>query len=245
MTKRRPRPQRKTPSVFGRGSLTASLVVVFPLFLSYELLVLFSSTMNGVDFVSRTMISLVDGNRVHYALIHLGIGLLVLGYVLYQRKRNRGIRISVLSLIVESLIYALLLGTTIRLFMIYVLGFEASAADSSLALGRIGESIVTSLGAGVHEELVFRLGVMTGLAAILRRFHVGHSSSVLVGLVISSVLFSAAHHIGPFGDPFSSDVFVYRVLAGASFGAIYYFRSLAHAVYSHVLYDLYVFIVLA
>ena len=32
--------------------------------------------------------------------------------------------------------------------------------------------------------------------------------------------------------------FVFRILAGGAFGAIFWYRSLAHAVYAHVLYDL-------
>ena len=42
-------------SAFGRGDLTASLVLVFPLLLAYEVGVLFSSTVNGVDVITRVV----------------------------------------------------------------------------------------------------------------------------------------------------------------------------------------------
>ena len=65
----------------------------------------------------------------------------------------------------------------------------------------------------------------------------------LLGLAISSLLFSAMHHIPPYGDPFTIGVFTFRVLAGACFGLIFWFRGFAVAVYTHALYDLYVLLV--
>ena len=52
-----------------------------------------------------------------------------------------------------------------------------------------------------------------------------------------------AHHVGPYGDPFARGVFTYRALAGVVFGLVFYYRSLAHAVYTHFLYDFYVLVV--
>ena len=42
----------------------------------------------------------------------------------------------------------------------------------------------------------------------------------------------------PHGEPFTAHAFAFRALAGVAFGAIFWYRSLAHAVYAHVLYDL-------
>jgi membrane protease YdiL (CAAX protease family) len=100
--------------------------------------------------------------------------------------------------------------------------------------------VIMSLGAGVHEELVFRLGLMGGATAALLLIGLGRAASVSLALVASAVLFSAAHHAGPLGESFDQGVFVYRIMAGVVFGLIFYFRSLAHAVYAHFLYDLYV-----
>jgi len=107
-----------------------------------------------------------------------------------------------------------------------------------------GTRVVMSLGAGVYEETVFRLGIMAGLAALLER-GVGFRRWVaaLVALIVSSVLFSAMHHIPPYGDPFTIGVFTFRVLAGACFALIFWFRGFAVAVYTHALYDLYVLVV--
>ena len=86
---------------------------------------------------------------------------------------------------------------------------------------------------------------MAGLAAFLRLVGVYHRIAVIAALCVSALLFSFAHHVGPHGDPFALDVFVYRALAGAVFGLVFYFRSLAHAVYTHFLYDVYVLVLSA
>jgi membrane protease YdiL (CAAX protease family) len=62
----------------------------------------------------------------------------------------------------------------------------------------------------------------------------------VAALVISSLAFSLAHHIGPAGEPFAFAAFTYRVLAGAFFGLVYQIRGFAVAAWTHALYDLYV-----
>jgi membrane protease YdiL (CAAX protease family) len=139
---------------------------------------------------------------------------------------------------VEAALYAVTMGTVIALLMERVLGLGLD--PGSAALGHKAQAVVLSLGAGVHEELVFRLGIMGGATAALLLVGVERRLAVGVALVASALLFSAAHHAGPLGEPFDRAVFVYRALAGVVFGLVFYFRSLAHAAYAHFLYDLYV-----
>ena len=68
----------------------------------------------------------------------------------------------------------------------------------------------------------------------------GRWVAITVALLVSSVLFSAMHHIPPYGDPPQLGVFMFRVLAGCFFGLIYWLRGFAIAVYTHALYDIYV-----
>ncbi len=230
---------RPTQRVLGHGDLAGSLILIFPLFLAYEIGVMFSSSVNGVDFVTRHIFAAVDHNRGHYLLVQLGLAVGFLGYVLYMRSRREVSRAGVTSLVLESSVYALTLGTFIVFLMQDVLGFAFGDA-AAMALGELGDAVVVSLGAGVHEELVFRLGLMAGGAALLKRSGMRHTPAVFVALVSSAVVFSLAHHVGPYGEPLVLGVFVYRALAGAIFGLIFYYRSFAHAVYTHFLYDLYV-----
>lgn len=227
-------------AVFGRGDLGTSLLFVFPLFLIYGVGVLFAPNMNGVDFVSKNLYALVGYDRTNYLLVY---GVLLVGFVallLWERRRHGFIPHRFLPMIIESTIYALTLGTLILFVMRNVLGFTP-LADGGLPAGIGG--FILSVGAGVYEELVFRLGLLSGSAALLRLIGAPHGLAVGVAFLLSSALFSAAHHIGANGDAWAWSVFTYRMLAGLLFAAIYYWRSLAHAAYTHALYDVYVVLV--
>jgi membrane protease YdiL (CAAX protease family) len=63
----------------------------------------------------------------------------------------------------------------------------------------------------------------------------------LVAFAASSLLFAAAHHWA--GEPWDDRAFAFRALAGAAFGLDFWHRSLAHAVWAHALYDVYVVLV--
>jgi membrane protease YdiL (CAAX protease family) len=214
----------KNLSRTGHGELEASFVLIFPLLLAYEIGVLFVGRVNGADVVTRALFVLA-GSRTMYMLLYACIALLFLLWI-RREQRYRTLRLEIAApVILEAAIYAFTLGALITLVLDRLLGLSLS-----------GNSVVAALGAGVHEELVFRLGLFAGFVALLegleRRF------AIVLALVTSSLLFAAAHHLGVHGEPFTLHAFAFRALAGAAFGAIFWFRSLAHAVYAHVLYDL-------
>jgi hypothetical protein len=232
-----PAPERT--SVLGHGDLYSSLILIFPLFLAYEIGVVFSSSINGVDFVTRSVFAAVGHDRGDYLLVQL---VLVAGYLaLVAHARRRGALPGqvIVPMVLESAIYALTLGSFIILIMQDLLGLAVSSSPT-LALGEAGEALIIALGAGVHEELVFRLGLMAGVAALLGHTGMVHRCAMPAALIGSALLFSLAHHLGPHGEAFLAQVFVYRTLAGVAFGLIFYYHSLAHAVYTHFFYDVYV-----
>jgi hypothetical protein len=240
------RPPRRAVKVawWGHGDLATSLVLVVPLLFAYEVGVLFSSSVNGADLITRAIYAASGHRRAVYLTIHaaLAIGFLVW---LHRSRRARALELEVVGpVVLEATIYALTLGSAISLVVHDVLGLGAG-----LAAG--GHAIVAALGAGVHEELVFRLGMFLGGAALVRKLlvdarvgeRVAGRAAWFVALVVSSLAFAGAHHLGAAGEPWSADIFAFRALAGAAFAAIAWYRSLAHAVYAHVLYDLYVAVV--
>jgi hypothetical protein len=204
----------------GHGDPAASAVLIFPLLLAYEIGVVFAGHVNGADVVTRALYNVL-GNRGLYLLFHAVLALLFLVWV---RRAGKWQTLSfqvALPVILESAIYALTLGALITLILHHALGLGA------------GDDLVGALGAGVHEELVFRLGVMCGIASMF-----AGRKAFPIALALSSPLFALAHHIGPGGEPLTVHAFAFRTLAGAAFGLICWYRSLAHAVYAHVLYDL-------
>lgn len=212
------------PVTFGHGDVGASLVLIFPLLLAYEIGVLFGGRVNGADVVTRALYGAVGG-RAAYLLLHVVVAIV---FLLWLRRDRRWATLSLdvaAPVILEAAVYALTLGAVGSLIV-----------DKLLGLG-FGGSIVSALGAGVHEELVFRLGLMAGIVALLARSGLERRPSVVVALLISCVVFAAAHHLGDHGEAWTAHAFAYRCVAGCAFGLIFWFRSLAHAVYAHVLYD--------
>jgi hypothetical protein len=97
--------------------------------------------------------------------------------------------------------------------------------------------VITFVGAGVYEEIVFRLVLFSGLACVLRLALLPRWSAVLLAATASSLLFAGAHHIGPYGEAMNSYVFLFRSLAGIYFALIYQLRGFAVAAGAHACYD--------
>ena len=221
--------------------LLTSLVLVFPLFLVYQVGVLFTlPVLNGADFLTVFLfhnLGLSTGAYLAYtAAVAIAFGVAV---ALLRRKQKFNPHL-IVPVLIESAIYALTMGSLIVFVMTRVLHVSPRLAGGIGSQG-LGTRFVMSLGAGVWEETIFRLGIMTGVAVLLEKvLGFGRWVAVAVALLVSSVLFSAMHHIPPYGDPLQLGVFVFRVLAGCFFGLVYWFRGFAIVVYTHALYDIYV-----
>ena len=217
----------RSAGLAGRGDLGASLVLIFPLVLAYEIGVLFAGQVNGADLVTRAVFT-VAGSRTAYLAIYAAIAA---GFLIWIRHTRRWDTLGLAQagpVLLESALYALSLGALVSLIV-----------DRMLGLGLTVPSVISAIGAGVHEELVFRLALIAGLVALVRNLGRDLDSrlAVAIAIAVSSLVFAAAHHVGRLGEPWAAHAFAFRAVAGAVFGAIFWFRSLAHAVYAHVLYD--------
>jgi len=101
-----------------------------------------------------------------------------------------------------------------------------------------GGPLLLALGAGVYEELLFRLLLVGGGALALRVVFLWERvPSVAVPLAVSSVLFALAHHVGPSGEPLESYSFLFRTVCGLLLGAVFLTRGLGVAVWTHAIYN--------
>lgn len=100
------------------------------------------------------------------------------------------------------------------------------------------DRIAMGVGAGIYEELVFRLvmiSVLVMLGADLLRMD--RSSVALGAIVVSSLLFAAHHHL-PLGmEPFDSTTFIFRTVAGVYLAAIFWLRGYGPAAGCHAAYN--------
>jgi membrane protease YdiL (CAAX protease family) len=230
-----------------REPLTAAIAVL-PLFVAYQLGILFTGGVrNGVDFVTDLLFAAFGSSLTAY----LGFNALVLasfvGAVAWLRRTGE-VHPSLLPwMLAESAVYALLVGVVVNGLihatgLSHLLQIHLAAAESSPGLVT---KLVMSMGAGLYEEFAFRLVLMGGMFFALHR--VGGQSrwlSAVVALVVSSLIFSAVHHLGSLGEPFTPGAFIFRFFAGAVFAALFQLRGFAIAAWTHALYDVWVMVFL-
>lgn len=141
------------------------------------------------------------------------------------------------GMLLESIALALLFGVVVGGLTAALLG-----EPPPLALGR-GTLLMLSLGAGIYEELLFRV-VLVGLFAWVGRSVFGFRpvAAGTSATIAGALVFSAFHYIGPYGDPWQVYSFVFRTIAGVFFSALYLTRGFGVTAWTHALYD--VFLVL-
>jgi hypothetical protein len=96
---------------------------------------------------------------------------------------------------------------------------------------------VLSLGAGIYEELVFRLIAFTLLHLILiDLINLPRFAGLLLMVLISAVLFAVYHYLG--SETFEWRSFLFRTSAGVYFGAVFLLRGFGITAGAHAAYDL-------
>jgi hypothetical protein len=233
-----------------RSDPLTGVLLVFPLFLFYQLGVLrLPSVHNGADLITSEMLHLLHGNAQLYLGINVALALTFVLLVLVLRRKNSFDPRLFFPVLLESAIYAVTMGSLICFVMIDFLHVDPKmwiglplVAHGPEQAGTLAK-LVLAAGAGVHEELVFRLFMVGGGVWLgVKFFGLPRWLSIALAFAVSSVLFSLAHHVIG-GEPFRMGAFVYRVLCGLFFAALFQTRGFAVAVYTHALYDIYVLIV--
>ena len=218
--------------------LLTSLVLVVPLFVAYQIGVLTTGGVrNGVDFMTDALLLVTGRDLGLYLAVNASILLALLALIAGLRKRGSFHPRIFPFVLIESAFYALFFGSAV-VAMARLLGL-----DVLLSVGSRTNALVLSIGAGLYEELVFRLFLMGGLFIVATRaFKVPGWLAALLAVVLSSLVFSAVHHVGTLGEAFTVAAFVFRFLAGVLLAAIFYLRGFAVAVYTHALYDVLVMV---
>ncbi len=224
-----------------------AILFASPLLLLYETLAFVlegdvaGGIRNGADVLLKSLF-LVAGGRTGLAIFGaLLVG--TAGFMVWRDWRRAGeLRPKLfVAMFAESVIYALLFGgVTARLTaaLLHPLAIGGGAALDTPT------ELTISLGAGLYEELLFRVllvGVLFSLA--VRRFSwqpwIAGSAATIVGALV----FSAFHYVGPYGDPWELGSFAFRAVAGVLFSGLYLTRGFGIAAWTHALYD--VFLTLA
>lgn len=219
-----------------------SLLFALPLLLLYELLEAISPVRasggivrNGADVILTGLFSWLLGPRGPLVFMAL-----VIGVSLWLIRRDKGsgpVRPGILGLMLgESVLLALLFGVVVGTATVQLLG-----PLRALAAGGVGgtalERLTLSLGAGLYEELLFRVVLVALMANGFRLLGMSRLASGIVATILGALLFSAFHYIGPLGEPMKLESFVFRFLAGLAFSALYLTRGFGITAWTHALYD--------
>jgi membrane protease YdiL (CAAX protease family) len=222
-----------------------SLLFALPLLLLYEGLsfALTGSAVegvrNGADVLLKSLFLSLGGRD---GLIAFNLLLFGAGGVLVWRDARRakepllgGVFAAMLG---ESVAYAALFGIVVGWLTALVL-----AGPRALQIGAgaitLPTQLVISLGAGIYEELLFRVLLVGGLLAAFKAlFGWRPWLAASVAVLVSSLIFSGFHYVGSLGDTFSVSSFTFRAIAGIVFSVLYVRRGFGITAWTHALYDL-------
>jgi hypothetical protein len=230
------------------------LALTLPVFLVYQLGVVFLNVRNATDLVTVRLLELSHGDRLLYLGLTTAIALVMSGVfaVLGRGQSLRGKKL--VQIVIEGAAYAIAMGAATS----WIVGkLFAGPAASAVADGGPFTGLVMSLGAGFYEELAFRV-VLFGLGAKVLVWLFAKQKVALIGgaprlsftsiavmvlwALVCAAAFSGMHYLGSLGDPFDLKSFVARFVLGLMLTLVYAMRGFAAAVWTHALYDVWVLV---
>lgn len=224
-----------------------SLTFALPLLLAYEVLALAlnqgtgTGIRNGADVLLRSLAATLLGDRGPVLFGGLVAVTLILLAWRDRRRAQAGLRPRLFVLmLIESAVMAVVFG-----FVVGVVTAQLLNALPTVAMAQLNEMswpvvFMVSLGAGIYEELVFRVLLVSALLFGARTvFGLGTVAASVFAVVTGALVFSAFHYIGPYGDPVQLPSFLFRFVAGLAFSGLYVTRGLGITAWTHALYDVF------
>ncbi|MGD0464307.1 MAG: CPBP family intramembrane glutamic endopeptidase [Tepidisphaeraceae bacterium] len=207
-----------------------SLVFLLPAMVLFEI----GTSVNRADPIAFRMLELffhqlgATGRFIPFLFV---TGILLVWHMV--RKDPWKVRLETLwGMLLESCMLAiplLALGAGVARWNIHVPLFAGA--------GQWRDNAVLSLGAGIYEEFVFRMILMTLISMVLADLLIVHKSlSNLLMVLISAVLFSLYHYLG--SEAFQLRSFVFRTGAGIYFAGLFLTRGFGVTAGCHIAYDI-------
>ncbi len=224
------------------------LAFLTPLILLYEIgsIAYLSGVASGVDVSARRLLRVFFEHFGAFSLHLPGIALAAVLLIWHILERDRW-KISgriLAGMLAESLVWTLPL---------LVLGLFFSHHAGKSLLATTGEDVATlswqarltlSLGAGIYEELLFRLIAIAALHALLvDLFRLPNRVGYALAAILASCAFAAYHDIWtPQG--INIGLAVYCLVAGLYLSGVFVVRGFGLAVAVHAWYDVIVLVVI-
>lgn len=227
-------------------SLLYSYLISLPLLLLYEILIFIARPDSeqvvriSVDVWIKTLFSYVGQDVLSLTLIFVAL----LGIFVLYRERHKLSTLKgsyFMTMLIEASVYAFVLALIISMTVSSLL--QIAAPDTVASLSKL-EQLALSLGAGLYEELFFRVILVSLLLLLLKLFIDKKILRYGLAMFIAAFLFSLVHYVGELGDPFMLGSFLFRFLFGLALNAIYILRGFGMAAWTHAIYDIMVVVYL-
>src|SRR5260221_13884434 len=100
------------------------------------------------------------------------------------------------GMLLECFVFALVLWAISHGFAPFLdtLGVPLSVPAIDPVVGKV----ITFVGAGIYEEILFRLLLFSGLTCLLRLALVPKIGAIALAAIVSALVFAAAHHVRPY-----------------------------------------------
>jgi hypothetical protein len=224
-----------------------SLLFALPLLILYEALAAIlghgepQAIRNGADVLMKSVFTALLGPYGPLVFGALLIGVSVWLVVRDMRKEGRQLSPRIFAgMAAESIVLALAFGIVVASVTSRVLAPFAALAQTPMQELDRSTQLMVSLGAGLYEELLFRVLLVGALAALgVRVFRWRPVAAGAVAVGVGALVFSVFHYIGPFGDPFQASSFTFRLIAGIFFSALFVARGFGITAWTHALYDVF------
>jgi membrane protease YdiL (CAAX protease family) len=227
-------------------SVRYSFTFALPLAAMHELLAALLQTEvpggglgKGADALLRDAVGALVGPKgpVLFGVLILAAILLLAARDAWAQARPLRGRVFALMLL-ESLGLAALLSTFVGIVIAGLLE-PTPVAPAPMDLGW-PLTLMNALGAGIYEELLFRVVLVGALVQALRRILGDRSlAAPLVASLGGALIFASVHYFGPSGDPFDLRSFTFRAVGGLAFSVLYIARGFGITAWTHALYHLF------
>lgn len=227
-----------------------SVLFALPLLIAYEALAAAlagprssSQVRNGADVLLKEAFIAVAGRNGPLIFIAAVVGVGIWFIARDIKRTGQGVRPLVFGgMMAESIALAGIFGVVIGTLTVKLLGslhvLSMMAAPAQIATMSWSTRLMLSLGAGLYEELLFRVLLVSALAAGARIvFGFATRGAGVFATIVGALIFSAFHYIGPYGDPFRLTSFTFRAISGVAFSALYLTRGFGITAWTHSLYD--------
>jgi hypothetical protein len=220
----------------------ACLIFLLPLFAIYELGVFYvgqpnpMALRNGADIWLRWALERYGFGQLWAAPL-LVIGLFIIRSLYEMKDRPRTLLSTYLGMLLESAVLAFALWGFSRNYRPIMEAVGLPLNQIQFRTPAAGQ-FITYVGAGIYEEVLFRLGLFSLCVILLRLVLFPKFVAIPLAAVFAAVVFSAAHHVVPNGEKIHAPIFVFRALAGMFFTILYVARGFGIAVGAHAGYDI-------